>query len=492
MSKTSATYLVDLILRSRPEDLAYVGEDGTLTYNELINRALAHAKLRMSEANTLGKDPQRRPIIVHGRNSCGMLIGILAAVFGGFPFVPLPETLPKERVDKIYSLLEQEYGEQSVLYTKADDFLAHAVIREDTVTCGEPSSHGCMYIMFTSGSTGEPKGIKISYDNVLGFVQWMKRTHSWSRSKETFLNQAPWSFDLSVIELWVGLATGSTIVSLSPTITQHPSRLQDAAVHNPTVWVSTPSFFQFCLSIKMFDDRLFRTIKKFLFCGEKLSKDLVRKLWDRFPHAEVYNMYGPTETTCAVTSIQILPMDLLVDEDLPVGYRMPGNVITVNDDGTLRITGVSVGLGYLDRAAEGFGTSQNGRYFDTGDLGKVTEDGLIYIQGRKERGKQVKIRGNRVELEEIGRHLNAVKGVAFGVIAFDEGRERLSAHIWGTDTSGEFLGFVRQTLMSKLPDYMVPNRLVVRHINDAPLTTNGKLDKIEMKRMAETYGIDSI
>lgn len=490
MSKTSASYLIDLILGSRLEDLAYVGEDGSLTYNELIDRALAHAKFRMSEANLLGKDPQRRPIIVHGRNSRGMLIGILAAVFGGFPFVPLPETLPKERVDKIYFLLEQEYGEKSVLYTQADDYLLQAVSPADSITCGEPSSHGCMYIMFTSGSTGEPKGIKISYDNVLGFVQWMKKIHSWSGSRETFLNQAPWSFDLSVIELWVGLATGSTIVSLSPTITQHPSRLQDAAVHNPTVWVSTPSFFQFCLSIKMFDDRLFRTIKKFLFCGEKLTKDLVRKLWDRFPHADVYNMYGPTEATCAVTSVRILPTDLLVDGDLPVGYRMPGNTITVNDDGTLRITGVSVGLGYLDRTARGFGTTQNVRYFDTGDLGSVAGDGLVYVQGRKEKGKQVKIRGNRVELEEIGRHLNAVPGVAVGVIVFDEERERLSAHIWGTDTSEEFLGLVRRILMSKLPDYMVPNRLVVRHIDDAPLTTNGKLDKIEMKRVAETYGID--
>jgi D-alanine--poly(phosphoribitol) ligase subunit 1 len=214
-----------------------------------------------------------------------MLVAFLGAAKAGRPYGPIDSSIPPQRQERILAIA----GAGVVLTPDrvdgltSRDALAPPLDRRDA----DP-----YYIMFTSGSTGEPKGVIITHGCLASFLTWMVLEHRFAPGRETFLNQAPFSFDLSVMDLYLSLVTGGTLVSLSAEEVASPRQLYRALeTSGATVWVSTPSFAQLCLAEPAFAGTMMPALQRFLFCGETLPPGVAAQLMDRFPSAEVWNTY---------------------------------------------------------------------------------------------------------------------------------------------------------------------------------------------------------
>ena len=165
---------------------------------------------------------------------------------------------------------------------------------------------------------------------------------------QEWLNQAPFSFDLSVMAIYPCLFTGGTLNLVDKDMIKKPKLLNDMLQQTPiNVWVSTPSFIEMCLLLPTLEEKQYPSLKEFFFCGEILPHRTAKALTERFPSAVIYNTYGPTEATVAVTSVQITPEILEQYNPLPVGQARPGTTLSTTDEGELVIAGNSVSAGYL-------------------------------------------------------------------------------------------------------------------------------------------------
>ena len=354
------------------------------------------------------------------------------------------------------------------------------------------------YILFTSGSTGEPKGVIITLACLEHFISWMLAEQQFSKRAEVFLNQAPFSFDLSVMDLYCSLVTGGTLFSISRDLIENPKKLYRAlASSGVTTWVSTPSFAQMCLVEDKFAEAMLPRVQRFLFCGETLAPQTAAQLLARFPQAQVWNMYGPTEATVATTSIQIDSAILEKYSALPVGRVMPGTKIFIVDEnggelsannrGEIIITGPNVSPGYVGRSdltARAFFEYRGQRAYKTGDLGRF-RDSLLFFEGRID--EQIKLSGYRIELGDVEANLRALPTVRDAVvIPVIKGGAAQSLTAFVTllarnETSDFKLAHnLRSELGERLPVYMLPRKFVF--LDAFPMTANGKVDRAALAR----------
>ena len=461
---------------------AHVGSTGTITYHELWKRA-------HSLAAQLTPLPPG-PVMVIGHKEPSMLVGFLGSVISGRAYIPVDISLPAARVERI-----QATAAPAAVLSMADV----EGRTQDWKTAAEQELPACksddpFYIIFTSGSTGDPKGVIITHECLAAFVDWMLSEQDLRRGEETFLNQAPFSFDLSVMDLYLSLLTGGTLVSLTKEDIADPralfAKLRTSGV---TVWVSTPSFAQMCLVERSFDSTMLPGMRRFLFCGEALAHKTASGLLNRFPNAQVWNTYGPTEAAVATTSILVDAALLAAHDPLPIGYQRPGSeVIIRNPDvslasdgerGEITIIGPNVSPGYLGRpdltAAAFFVENSGRRGYKTGDRG-YAQNGLLFFEGRMD--FQVKVRGHRIELGDVEAHVREVPGVVDAVVLPVERRgvcESLAAFVVMRDPveGNEFAAAqeLRGTLATRIPDYMLPRR--VEFLHAFPITPNGKADR---------------
>src|SRR6059058_3421922 len=379
-----------------PEAIAHISGDRTLTYWELRSRSNA---LACYLTQRFGDD--RRPIAVLGHREPEMLVAFLGSVKSGRPYVPLDTALPQQRIDKILAT-----SRAALVLTPKDilEFSALQVCSPAAAVRGDEP----FYILFTSGSTGEPKGVVISLACLEHFIAWMLAEQKFLEQGEIFLNQAPFSFDLSVMDVYCSLATGGTLFSISRDLVAKPKALyRTLGSSNVTTWVSTPSFAQMCLVEEKFGEAMLPHVRRFLFCGETLAPQTAALLLERFPGAEVWNSYGPTEATVATTSVRIGRTILEKYSPLPVGRPMPGTEVFVmnergealpaNKRGEIVIAGPNVSPGYLGRpdlTAAVFFQHGSQRAYRTGDLGRF-HDKLLFFEGRID--EQIKLYGYRIE-----------------------------------------------------------------------------------------------
>jgi D-alanine--poly(phosphoribitol) ligase subunit 1 len=418
-----------------------------------------------------------------------MLIAFLGAVKSRRPYVPLDTILPQQRIDKILAisrpalLLTPE--DVTKLSSSAPFVPATRVQRDDP-----------FYILFTSGSTGEPKGVIITLGCLEHFVAWMLGEQKFVLLGETFLNTAPFSFDLSVMDLYCSLTTGSTLFSISRDLVANPKMLYRALGNSgATTWVSTPSFAQMCLVEEKFAEGMLPRIRRFLFCGETLPAQAADRLLERFPRAQVWNMYGPTEATVATTSVRIDRSILEKYSALPVGRAMPGTdvfvanrageILPANEQGEIVIAGPNVSLGYLGRpdlTAAVFFDHCGRRAYRTGDQGRF-HDAFLFFEGRMD--SQLKLSGFRIEPGDVEANLLALPSVRDAVVTpviKDGAAQSLAAFVVlrsQTERSHfELTQSLRRQLAERLPVYMLPRKFVFR---DAfPLTANGKVDRARL------------
>src|SRR6266581_1722861 len=469
-----------------PEAIAHISDGRTLTYWELRSRSNA---LACYLTQRFGDD--RRPIAVLGHREPEMLVAFLGSVKSGRPYVPLDTALPQQRVDKILAT------SRAVLVLTPKDILEFSALQvcspAAAVRGDEP-----FYILFTSGSTGEPKGVIITLACLEHFITWMLAEQQFTELGEVFLNQAPFSFDLSVMDLYCSLATGGTLFSVNRDLIENPKQLYRALANSGvTTWVSTPSFARMCLVEERFSEAMLPRARRFLFCGETLAPQTAAELLGRFPRAQVWNMYGPTEATVATTSIRIDDSILQKYSALPVGRAMPGTQILVvdqnchelpaNERGGIIIAGPNVSPGYIGRpdlTARAFFERRGQRAYKTGDLARFRDD-LLFFEGRVD--EQIKLSGYRVELGDVEanlRMLPAVRdAVVIPVIKNDTAQSLAACVLLGArnETSDfELAHSLRTQLSERLPTYMLPRKFVF--LDMFPMTANGKVDRTALAR----------
>ncbi len=475
--------------RTTPDRIAHRSNERTLTYGELLARSDALAAWIQAE---LGDT--HVPIAVHGHKEPEMLIAFLAAVKSGRPYVPIDLSIPPQRVDRILQSAD------AALVLTPERVAALAKEKVDAKP-ERVEQNDAFYILFTSGSTGEPKGVVITLGNLEHFVNWMLAEQQFTEGGETFLNQAPFSFDLSVMDLYPCLATGGTLHSVTKDDVANLKNLyQSLARSGVSTWVSTPSFAQMCLIEKSFAQPMLPELRRFLFCGETLAPETASQLIERFPQAQVWNTYGPTEATVATTSMIIDRAALAEWNPLPVGRSMPGSGIVIvgengqpvppGERGEIVITGPNVSPGYLrrpDLSAKAFAPYESLAAYRTGDWGR-DRDGLIFFEGRMD--GQVKVNGYRIELGDLEANLRALPEIADAVVLPVTKQERIESLaafiVLAVEKKGsdfEVTAGLKKSLGDRLPAYMVPRKF--HYLDSFPMTPNGKADR---RKLAELLG----
>lgn len=489
-------------VRRTPDATALVFEDESLTYDELNRRAnrVAH------HLRKLGVKPDARVAICVER-SFEMVVGLMAILKAGGAYVPLDPTYPMERLRFMLedaepvALLTQSHL-QGLISSLGQTLPVVDLTNSDLAwTCGPHTnldsndiginpSH-VAYVIYTSGSTGQPKGVMIQHDSVVSLMTWIQSTFSLN-SQSVVLQRTPFSFDVSVWELFCPLLSGSKLVMARPEGHKDPQyQAETIQRHKVTLVNFVPAMLELFL-----DNPACSACSTLLHVkcgGEAMSPVLVQRFQERLPHAKLHNFYGPTETTLQVT-VWTCPADFR-QSLVPIGHPLAnsrvyildasGRPVPVGVAGELYIGGVQVARGYLNRPEltaqrflpDPFSADLQARMYRTGDLGRWLPDGNIDFLGRND--FQVKIRGFRIELGEIESRLTAHPAVRDAVViarASAPGEKQLVAYFTSNDgPDAPDAEQLRSYLSATLPDYMLPAAFV--NLDHLPLSPNGKVDR---------------
>ncbi|HVH10259.1 MAG TPA: amino acid adenylation domain-containing protein [Gemmatimonadales bacterium] len=349
------------------------------------------------------------------------------------------------------------------------------------------------HILFTSGSTGVPKGVMITHANVRNFVEWAV-PHFGIGPADRVSGHSPLHFDLSTFDVYGAFAAGATLYPVPPELNLLPHKVADlirtAAL---TQWFSVPSILLHMAKCDAVAQDDFPTLRRLLWCGEAFPTAALIHWMRRLPHVAFTNLYGPTETTIASSYYHVTTCPANPQQPVPIGRPCDGEALLVLDDrldpvrdgstGDLYIAGPGLSPGYWgdpDKTRAAFvpdPREPGARLYRTGDLARVDGQGDVVLVGRRD--SQVKSRGYRIELGEIEAALHALEVLrecAVVPLATDgfEGTVLACAYVPqpGTEVTPATL---RQSLGKRLPPYMLPTRW--QRFDHLPLNANGKVDR---------------
>ncbi|NCE89827.1 non-ribosomal peptide synthetase [Pseudomonas sp. L13] len=479
-------WLPELLSQQTSDAAALVWQDGSLTFAQLHTQAnrLAH----YLRDKGVGPDVC---VAIAAERSPQLLIGLLAIIKAGGAYVPLDPDYPAERL--AYMLKDsgvQLLLTQTALLPQLPSAEGVCVIAMDSLHLDSwptqaPGLHlhgdNLAYVIYTSGSTGQPKGVGNTHGALAERLQWMQATYQLNDT-DVLMQKAPISFDVSVWECFWPLITGCRLVLAGPGEHRDPHRIaQLVQEHGVTTLHFVPPLLQLFIDEPLVAECT--SLRRLFSGGEALPAELRNRVLARLPAAQLHNRYGPTETAINVTHWHCSASD---GERSPIG-RPLGNVICrVLDEqlnplpagvpGELCIGGIGLARGYLGRAgltAERFVADPLGaagtRLYRTGDRARWNADGVLEYLGRLD--QQVKLRGFRVEPEEIEARLLALAGIAQAVVLVRD------AQLIGYYTADTELDeqTVKIALAAELPEYMVPALLM--RLDAMPLSPSGKLDR---------------
>lgn len=376
---------IDYFANNTPNKIAFKSVCGEITYSQLWEAAKKLSKL-IQNLQAEGKLKPKAPIAVYGHKEPQMLVAFIGCALARHPYCPLDRSMPETRIDDILRTIntpfwikceeaearilelnvsnlgesdeyqaeyqvdkENQTDDEYQAYKKNEAYDEYQADKEyeageaheiDSSEINEIEPSDVAYIIFTSGSTGKPKGVEVTRENLGNFLEWMTGAGSSIDDKEgkVFLNQAPYSFDLSVMDTYTALACGGTIASLDKgTMTTPADTMEFLKNQQVNYWVSTPSFVDMILAEKTFNAQKYPAIKVFFFCGERLTKTTANKLIEAFPNAKVINTYGPTESTVAISSVEICSEHIDSQDELPVGVVKFGTKVFIHrEDDTIQ------------------------------------------------------------------------------------------------------------------------------------------------------------
>ena len=451
--------------------------------------------------------PEKSPVVVFGGQEYDMLATFVALTKSGHAYIPIDSHSALERVTAIVEVAQPSLiiainefplkdksipildlaTVQAAFAEKKPYQLTHSVKGDDNY-----------YIIFTSGTTGKPKGVQISHDNLLSFTNWMITDKEFATpARPQMLAQPPYSFDLSVMYWAPTLALGGTLFAVPSAITQDFKQLFETILNLPiAIWTSTPSFADMAMLSEDFNAEKMPSITHFYFDGEELTVKTAQKLRDRFPNVRIINAYGPTEATVALSAVAITDDMLANMKRLPIGYTKldsptfvideDGNKLPNGEQGEIIVSGPAVSKGYMnnpEKTAEAFFEFEGLPAYHTGDVGTMTDEGLLLYGGRMD--FQIKFNGFRIELEDVSQNLNKSQYVDSAVAVprynKDHKVQNLLAYVILKDGVKEqfereidITKAIKEDLQDIMMSYMMPSKFLYR--DSLPLTPNGKID----------------
>lgn len=350
-----------------------------------------------------------------------------------------------------------------------------------------------LYVNFTSGSTGVPKGVVVSHRSTIDFISYFVDIFNIT-DKDIIGNQAPFDFDVSVKDIYSMLLTGATMYIIPREIFSEPKKLLDILdEEHITTLIWAVSALCIITSLKGFCYKIPQYINKVMFSGEVMPVMHFKEWHKALPEAIFVNLYGPTEITCNCT-YYVVDGKLEYEKGIPIGKAFPNERVFLLDkrgeliaepnvEGEICVSGTAVGLGYYkDKAKTDLAFVQNPmnkQYnemcYRTGDLAYYQEDGNLIYVGRKD--FQIKHMGHRIELFELDSHIQNVSGVERVCCLYNHQKQQIIAIYQGDAEKS----IIKAELRKKIMKHMIPDKFI--KVETLPLNKNGKIDRKELTRI---------
>ncbi|MFI5698811.1 amino acid adenylation domain-containing protein [Streptomyces xanthochromogenes] len=491
--------VVDVIeeqVRRRPDSLAVEFDGERYTYDELNRRAnQVAARIRTLR----GADGAGPFVGVFMERSAEMVVALLAIVKAGCAYVPIDPEYPSARIEFMIEdaglplILTQEQhraalgGADARILVLPDGTLDD---EDDTDPVRELGPDSPVYMIYTSGSTGQPKGVINRHDALANRLHWMQSAFPLAGGAEAdrVLQKTPYSFDVSVWEFFWPLMTGAAIVMAKPGGHRDPDYLKELIRSRA---VTTVHFVPSMLNVFLEAEELAEhcgTLKRVICSGEALPRKTIEVFTATLPATGLHNLYGPTEAAIDVSHWpcsadypgELVPIGKPIDNVRLYVVDRDLRLQPVGVPGELCIGGVAVATGYHRRddlnaemfVPDPYGTQPGARLYRTGDLARFLPDGQIQYLGRID--NQVKLRGLRVEPDEIAAVIRELPGIQDAAVIVDSSgpAQALAAYVVSTASDPDDL---RAQLRDLLPEFLVPQYVV--EVPQLPTTPNGKLDR---------------
>ena len=480
-----------------PSAIAIVDREARITYQELDRAADRLARCLVAAGCTRG---DRVALLLP--KSIPAFVGIVGALKAGCVYVPLDASSPPARLAKMIESAEPRCmlgvaATASLVRGLAGERIRAGWLDRDDFGLDEPADalsidadpDDAAYILFTSGSTGAPKGVVISHANVMCFASWAVGYFQIDASDRLSCHP-PLHFDLSTLDVWVNFLAGAELHLVPAEVSLVPHRIaQFIRDSKLTQWNSVPSALKYLAQFDVVEANDFPTLERLMWCGEALPTRTLVYLMQRLPHVTFTNMYGPTEATVASSYYTVPACPDNETVEIPIGMACEGEALLVLDDelkpcapeviGELYISGCGLSSGYWrdpEKTRSAFLDLAGTRVYKTGDLGRLGRDGLYYIHGRADR--QIKSRGFRIELGEIEaalRALGSLRECAVVAIKTDGFEGSVICCAYAAAPGREVIASeLRRQVAEALPAYMVPSRWLA--FDALPMNANGKID----------------
>ena len=515
-------YLLHHLLQSsaerHPQNVAIVDQKGSVTYGELE----AHSNRLANLLVELGVQPSDR-VGIYREKSVESLVGIYAILKAGGIYVPLDPQAPAARLALIASncdmramiseiekasLWAEMMTRGAPLRTLVVPDATHDALNVDGLDAqvftsfsidSQPATPPSIpridldlaYILYTSGSTGDPKGVKLSHLNALTFVNWAANLAQVG-TEDRLSSHAPLHFDLSIFDIFAAAKGGASVVLVPTEASIFPAEAAKFITHSKiTVWYSVPSALTMLVERGGLKGAEFPELRVVFFAGEVFPTKYLRRLMELLPHANFFNLYGPTETNvCTYYRVPTLAPDMT--EPIPIGGPIDdvevfavtdaGKPAGVDDVGELYVRGTTVMNGYWGDpertnkmlVSHPLKSDVDDKVYRTGDLVRLAADGNYRLLGRRD--NQIKSRGYRIELGDIEAALYAHPSVvecAVTAVPDEQITNRIVAYVVVRD------GIRQEALIrfcsDRIPRYMIPERFVFR--DELPKTSTGKVNR---------------
>ena len=478
------------------EQIAWIDEEMTLSYNELYQQAksLAHT------LKTEGVLPGEGVGVALPRSKEFVISALAILSVGGF-YVPLDPGYPAERIQfmiqdsQVSLVITDKDGYDNSSDTRSLNIHEHDVNNSAAFLPNRSQANTPAYLMYTSGSTGDPKGVLVPHRAVIRLV---KNTNYVSFSKDTVVaHGSNLSFDAATFEIWGALLNGGKLVLISQDQLLDPQKLEKKLKdHNVTTQVFTTQLFNRIAHIR---PSTFQTLRDCLVGGEAISTSAVKAVMDDKPPKRIINGYGPTENTTFSCYYEITKDAL--DSFIPIGTPLVNSGAYVVDRlqkltapgalGELVVTGDGLAIGYWGNSQlteQKFITLVDGqRGYRTGDLVRWSANNQLEYRGRID--NQVKVRGYRIEPNEVSVQLCKIEEIQQATVVVQErnGEKVLVAYVVPANRLSKeaFVKDIRQQVALKLPQHMRPAYYVV--VEKLPLTPNGKLDVSKLPKIETEF-----